>query len=472
MKDLSTTDKDVAKERGYELTPTLLPDMTTRNGKQVYYDNRIKWRLDDFARPGLANPDGILDRIGNIAQNLAKPLYFIAPGFHPLNVADNWLHAMGQDALKFRTYPKIAAEGLRAIRSVFTQNDGLQEEIRAAGGGTMFHSQMFDEGLIRDIATQAGLSIPHNMGVLEPFMRAAGIQDLGKTLHQGMRWSNKATWAANDMFYTSLYLRNRRMGMNPTDAVDATERWIGAYRTDRSTVAGNRTLQKLLNTPAIGWFSAYHQDLWHSYGNIIRGLTTESDDPQKRQEALGALFMSGILMFGVYPYLLDKGVQALTGNDQASFGRRGLSAIQDAAYKLSQGDLDMSRLLQDVWTPSIPVNLAVQGFGNRLWTGKNVLPPMDYSQPSSYPRAAGLVGDWALSQAIPPYSTAASAIQSGGGAGDVARKVAESTFGIKDPSQGAERFEENKEVRDQQEQTYERNHPRGVLGMLYNAATE
>lgn len=139
---------------------------------------------------------------------------------------------------------------------------------------------------------------------------------------------------------------------------------------------GSRTLQKIANTPVLSWFGRYHQDLWRTIGKIAGGLDpTSSATPQQRKDAVGALVMSGLLMFGLYPYMLDKGAQLLTQNPHSEFGRRGLSAIQDAAYKMQKGDQSYTRLFANVLTPSIPLQALNQAMSGRNWQGKEIVPP-------------------------------------------------------------------------------------------------
>lgn len=465
MKDLSTTDREVATEKKWDLEPTTLKELaTTRSGgvtKQIYYDPRVRWWLDDMARPGIDDKD-FMRKINNAAAAMAKPLYFTSPLFHVLNVGQNWTLAMGQDALRFRTYPRVAAEAMNAMKEVFTQGK-LVQEFSAAGGRPMLHSQLMDGGMMSQLMSKSGMPIPKKPSIFDPLSKAIGVP-VADILHQGMVASNKIMWAGNDMFALALYQRNRRMGMSPRDAVDATERWIGAYRPDSQTFGGSRVAQKLLNTPALSWFGPYHQDLWRSVGNIAKGLTTQAGDAQMRREAIGALAMGSVMMFVVYPMLLDKAAQLISGNEDSEFGRRGLLAIPDAVMHMVKGDRDHVRLAQQVLTPSIPVNLVSQGITNKDWKGQDIAPAGSLADPSHLAKTGARLADWALGIAVPPIgSMNTEARQPEGGVLNWGKRFLESGVGIKDPTEGSVRFENQLEKRQNRTEKTREKKPGGLL---------
>lgn len=462
MESLSTKSAEVARDKGWDLEPTTLKELARdKHGHPIYYDPKVRWWMDDMARPGIDDYD-FMRKVNNAAAALAKPLYFTSPLFHPLNVAQNWALAMGQDALRFRTYPRIASEAMNAIKEVFTQGP-LNQEYAAAGGRPMLHTQLMDGGLMSQLMMKAGYSVPHKPSIFDPLSKATGIP-VADILHEGMRFSNKLTWGPNDMFALSLYQRNKRMGMSPREAVDATERWIGAYRPDSQTFGGSRVAQKLLNTPALSWFGPYHQDLWRSIGNIAKGLTTHSGDPQMRREAIGALAMGSFMMFVVYPKLLDEGAKLISGNENAEFGRRGLLAVSDATMHMVKGDRDHTRLMQNVLTPSIPANLVMQGITNKDWRGQEVAPAGPLYQPQHAAKTAARLTDWGLGLAVPPIgSINAEARQEEGGVLPWAKKFMEAGIGIKDPTEGSVKFEENRERTQNRVEKQRGKKPGGVI---------
>lgn len=467
--DNSTTDKDEARKLGYALEPTILPEMAERGRKTLYLPQRLKWAFDDYAKPGLQEPG--LDPIRRFAQAAASPLYILSPGFHVLNIADNWAHAMATEGVKFRQFPQIGRESLQAIKEAFTGEGPVSTEFREAGGRLLHGSTLLDGGLLNTMMQHAGIELAKKPSIFDPITKATGIS-IPDAWHTAMNRSNRFMWTGNDMFALSLYQRNRRLGMSPPDAVDATKKWIGDYSADAPTFAGSRILQQLINDPAVSWFGRYHQDQWRTYGTIVHGLLGHDATRQQQKDALGALVMSGLLMFGLYPHVLDKGAKLLSGNDEAEFGRRGLSSTQDAAYHLVKGDKTYSALAAQVFTPSIPLNLAQQGIANKNWTGKDIAPAEPLYEPKNAIKTAARLGDWAATQAIPGLSAAQGQFGAEGSVGGAVKKFALSTVGIKDPSEGATRFEAQREKTQAREDKRRDKHPGGALEYFANRATE
>ena len=465
----STFDKKQADDWGYK--PTKLDGMDTVRGKTRYYDPRIAWRMDDFRQPG-TNVDSF-DWLRGAGQTMAKPLYFIAPGFHPMNVAANAF--IGHAGLMARANPgkmleigrKFLPDLYDSYKSVVSQ-DKLQEEIRGAGGRTMYNTQLVDHGTIEDQMQKAGIHIAQRPDLWNRFAKSMGMGDKVQDLpHQLMNKSGRITWMANDVLLTSLYKTARRIGMDPNTAVDAVHNYVGNYRPDNPTMFGSRALQQTVNEPAFSWFGPYHQDLWHTMGHMYKGIV-DPLAPGDRREALGALAGLGLLTYGVYPYILDPFAKWLTQNKDASFGRRGAAALAQLPADFAKGDPDAySRLGENVFTPSIPINMAIEARQDLDWKGQHVLTP---GAPVGTQVAEGV--DWAARNAIPPYSTAAAlARQQGVTVGSVLKKMAESTVGLKDPTPGSAKFQNNMTANDWKALKARTKKPEGFIERGVNALT-
>lgn len=456
----STTDKRVADKMGW-VPVQKLEEMKTENGKpggrKLYMDRRLAWVLDDFAQPGYD-----MGTLGRLAGNLAKPLYFMSPTFHPLNVAAQYLIGAGPGGV-----PAAFQHGWTAWKSVLNQ-DALQHEIRAAGGRTMYPSVLMDGGLMRQIALKAGIELPDSRYMTKIFGdQGAKAADV---LHAGMRKSNGLTWAANDMFLTMLYLKNKAAGMTPQQAINSAHRWIGSYRPDEPTLGMDnrvgRSIQQLLNTGAVSWFGPYHQDIWRAFGNTIRGLKPGAD-PQERKEALGAATMMGILAFGVYPYILDPAVQALTGNPDASLGRRGMLAPLQAAYEgFGQGDpAAQARFMGNIFTPSQPLSALMQQTSGRDWKGDLISP-----EGAGIGENLARRGQALAEQLVSPLGTALRATKPSNEAYDPVKAIVESAFGIKDPSEAARRWQANQEKRIRADTSKRERRPSDIMDQLITQA--
>ena len=272
---------------------------------------------------------------------------------------------------------------------------------------------------------------------------------------------------ANDVLLTSMYKTARRIGMEPNQAVDAIHNYIGSYRADNPTMFGSRVMQKIVNEPAFSWFGPYHQDLWNTMGHMWKGAVDPAA-PGDRREALGALAGLGLLTYGVYPAILDPFAQWLTGNKDASFGRRGVAALAQIPADMAAGNPDAySRLGESVITPSIPVNMLNEARQNMDWKGAHIATPG-----ASPVMQAGEIADWAARNAIPPYSTAAAlARQQGVTVGQVLRKMAESTVGLREPTPGSARFMHKLPGYDRTQVQERQKRPEGFIEKAVNSVT-
>lgn len=470
IQNQSTTDKDEARRRGYDMHPTRLTEMaTTKTGKPIYYAKPIKWRLDDFARPGL---DYDLDGVRAVAHNLAKPLYFVSPTFHALNVGVQHLASEGgflargglmKAPAMVRGY---AGDIYHAWKSV-TAQDALQHEITRAGGRLMKQGTIIDGSLMNTALQKLGLASAQKPGILDPIKAATGV-DVADGLHHAMQLSNRMMWHANDVFITASYLQARRLGLNPEDAIAAVHNYIGAYRADSPTFGGSRMLQKIANEPAISWFGPYHQDLWQSLGHMAKGLVNPAK-PGDRKEAAGAVMALGALMSFVYPYLLDPLAQTITGNKHASLGRRGILAPAQAVADWATGnDTGWPNFMHNVLTPSIPANLAQEGLSNMDWKGHHIVVPNYFTSPGRVGAGAAQLADWALRNTVPPYGNIASTANQKTGWKGIGKKLAEGMVGIKDPSQGSINYNANKNTHIKQEVGRRIAHPEGLIEQFTN----
>ncbi len=208
-----------------------------------------------------------------------------------------------------------------------------------------------------------------------------------------------------------------------------------------------------MNTSGISYFGRYHQDLWRSLGEVGKVMIGKEKDPQIRKEVGSFLAMSGLMMAVAYP-LLDKGVQALTGNEHAEMGRRGIHALENVPVKLYKGKTaeavkDVGR---NVFTPSIPLAMLNEARTNMDWTGKNILPDVPLNSGKALATAGARAADWTLGQVVNPYGVISRELKEPhdsklGAAGAAGKKFLESTVGIKDPSARAIAFEQKSNQR-------------------------
>ena len=464
VKAFSTTDAAKARELGYQETQ-LKQLQEDDKGRTVYYDPRLQQLFDDFRRPGL-NDDSI-EALRNFAQNMAKPLYLLSPTFHVMNIGAQ--HFIGTAAMMARE-PGRAGAVMRnlipdlasAYKSVLTQ-DALQQEMRQAGGRPMYGSQVFDHGVIQDMMKSAGIQISQRPGLWRKFAQATGIP-IDQWGHTLMRGSNKIMWAGNDILLTSLYQTAKRLGMSPQEAAAAAHNYIGAYRPDSPTFMGSRWAQKILNDPAFSWFGPYHQDLWQSIGRTAKNIATPENSADWR-EAVGATAALGLLTYGIYPYILDPFAKMITGNQNATMGRRGAAALAQIPGELYEGEPNAyTQAGMNLFTPSIPLDTIWEATHNLDWKGQHVLTP---GAPALTQAAQG--ADYAARALVPPYAQAAAlARQQGVSVGSVLKKMVESGVGLKEPSNAAAKYQAHQAKHNATELHEREKHPEGFLEKFLN----
>jgi hypothetical protein len=232
-----------------------------------------------------------------------------------------------------------------------------------------------------------------------------------------------------------------------------------------------RLLSKVFQDPTYSMFGRYHLGLWRSYGNMIKPLIGSQVSSQDKVRAVGQLAMAGVMAYEVYP-LMDKFAQWMTGNDQASVGRRGLSTIPEAVKNFIEGDGDYASIVPYLLTPSIPLNMASQVMVNRDWSGKPIVAKADLSNPVNAGRAAVQGADWAARNAISPYGSISAAAEiPGAGVGSVAQKFAEQSVGIKNPSPAEQKYKASEQKYNIQDAKRRAKKPPGLAEGIYENLT-
>ena len=128
---------------------------------------------------------------------------------------------------------------------------------------------------------------------------------------------------------------------------------------------------------------------------------------RENTRALGQLLMMATMAYGVYP-ALDKAVQTVSGQPDATMNRRGISQVTHAVSQVVQGKKPIRTLVPNVASPSIPLNMVMQGAQQRDWQGKDIT-----QQGSPLPEQAEQEADWAASQAIPPVGDLGQGLREG-----------------------------------------------------------
>ncbi len=447
-----------AEAKGY--IQTTLPQM-----KDWWMEPRIAEAMDDFAHPGFS--DLHLQGLRNAAQGLIKTMYTFGPFVHALNEADLWATSRGFDWLNPAGYKSIVKNGYKAIKSVHTQDD-FQRQIRAVGGNPMLAS-VITRDLITQIAEKAGLEITRNSPAWDPIAKSFGIStgDLGRGVYKE---SSKIMWKLSDILLTQKVMENMDIHkMSLTDAVNDAHKFISDYRIG-SRVANSRFIAKFLSDPATSLFGRYHMGLWNSMGHMSRNLVRGT--PEERTKAAGQLIASGVMAYLIYP-ALDNAAKYVTGNDDASFGRRGFATIPNSLSELAQGKRDYTKTAADAFTPSLPLNALGQVIHNVDWKGQPIIQKMDYTKhPERLATAAAEFGDVAGSAMVAPYATLSTGLHEPGATpASVAGKFATAAVGITNPTDQARKYMHNQPKYNEQDLAKRAKKNAGPLERLTNSLT-
>ena len=471
----TTVDKTEAINRGYNLNPTTLQQVATRGGKQLYMPNSLKWPLDDFAHAGF-NADS-LEKANRAASALVKTLYTFGSPVHALNVLDTAIVGRGFDWINPRAYKTLATTMLTAQKAVTDPNNALYSVLANHGAGLMSQNVLNSE-LMPKLAKQAGIEMKQNPSLWDPISKQLGVSipEMGKAMYDASRLH---MWQFSDMLVIQRVLENMELhGMNLDQAVQATHQTIPNYQIG-SKLLGSRLAAQTVRTPALSLFGLYHGGLWRAYGNIIHDAVAGAS-PAKRNAAIGQMLMMGVMGFAVYP-MLDKFAQTVTGNPDAKFGRRGLSTIPSNMYDFLHSDKtgrDYSTTAANIFTPSLLVQAAGHILGNKDWTGKEILPPRDYTKPGNAVRGALRMGDEAAQTLIPPYGTISQAAQMAHRthgsalqqAGAIGKKFIERNAGIQEPSPAEMNYIHRLPLTGAADEIKRRNNA-GIPERIYNSLT-
>lgn len=456
----TTTNKSEAKDRGYDLNPANLEALGRENGKPIYMPRNLRWALEDFFREGVGGT--ALDPFRNAAQTLLKSFFALSPLIHPLNELNLFAVSRGSAWLKPSGYKSLYDNSIRAFKSV-NEQDYHQRAISQAGGNPML-GQVIIRDMYPKAAKRFGMDIANNPSKWDPIARLwdTSTPELAKAVYNT---SSDITWRLSDYLLTIRYFEGIDKGLSQQAAAREAHEWISDYRTPPTMVGSGekgRALASVMKEPAFTAFGRYKYGIFKSYANATKALVNGT--PDQRKKAIAQLMTLAVITYGLYP-LADKAVQAITGNEEASVGRRGASTIPSAVtdYLGGGGQFPVKQL----WSPSIPLSTAWDAMNNQDWTGKPIIP-----QGAGLGESGARVAEWGLRQAVPPYASLSRTVdrpdQSVGGVlGDLAAEQ----VGVKVPSESAQKFKAKAEKRQNTEYKARlKGHP-GIIPELYYGAT-
>ena len=399
--------------------------------KDYYFEPHTAEVLDWYAERIRTNGDpGIMEKVG---QFLRTAIFF-NPLIHIPNISVHWAVERGIMGYNPLRAPQATRAGLKAINAVIHQNQDFLDALEA-GAPMQSHRQ--------DVAKITQLFFDQLTEGLEK--KNEWALDLAKKigmspvdLIKGIYWfSGKATWVTNDIaILQSAYEKMaREPGMTLTEALKETSKHIPDYRLP-TRMLNSRALSKLLSNPNVSMFMAYHYGAAKSYGEAAKsalGLSGPPEPPKKPPQGTAAaegepeeprneagrtkgqeivhgwelLATIGLVTFVLYP-LLDKLVQAASGDKNARLRRAGAATIPYNIYQAATHQKSVGDVVQGVATPAIHTKTAAELITNRdFYSGKNI-----YDPTADWHTQGQQVGRY-LMQAVSPIGQASRMIEGG-----------------------------------------------------------
>ena len=462
----TTTDKDVAKKRGYDLIPTKLKQLGEKNGADVYMPSNVRWLLDDAFKAGFGGDDSKFLR--STASGLARIFMTFGSPIHVTNVATNAIIGRGFDNITPQGIRALGVTGVRAFKAV---NDAANSkdygDFLKAGGRPQFLSTITND-LIPNITRRLGADIASNTSKWDPIAKMWGISspDMARAVEN---FSTKEMWRLSDMMAVQRFLENRDFkGMSPEDAAADVHKFIPAYDLP-PTVGGQgdvgRFLSQLLADPRTSLFGRYHMDLLRSFGHVTRSVLGPSSTPTERAKGVGQMLAAAALGYVAYP-ALDKLAQKVSGNEGAETGRRGMLAITDALQKMVEGKSDYTKLATQLFTPSVPLSIGTKAIANTTWNRKEIVQQMPLNSGRNVAKAAGQAADWTAQNIVPPYGNIAGDLTKGVSPAGAAAKFGAGMVGVRLPSDAARAYEAKQDQINNRAMKTRDKHPAGPLEWL------
>lgn len=443
-----TSDAKVAAKQGWK--ESKVPQL-----KGTFMHDKLRHVLDDFVKPGIGG-DEYLDGLRR-ANQATTSLIFWNPTPHLENVWGHWVVGRGFDWLRPSGYYSIAKDGLKAMREVTTMGPKYQQLLREGSG--LIHGGVQNADFYRTIGQKMGMEIerdPQRWGQIAKSLGLNTPLDLAKSVYDASRY---ALWWGNDVFMMQRVMELERKGMSTHKAIREAEKHIPNYRIP-TEVLGSRGLSAFMQDPAFTMFNRYHYGMIKSYANMVNDLV-RGKTGQERIEAVGNLMALGLFSFALYP-TVDKAVQAVTGNKDITKIPRGPAAIPTGIKKAVEGDSgEFQKVISNLVIPSPPLRTGVETiFNKELWSGRSIREP---GAPAA--EQAVQAGEHALKGLVSPYSLLSQATAPGGhGAMATARNQ---LLGLREPSEGMQRYEAKRSKYEHRAVTRRRQKPRGPIEGAY-----
>lgn len=396
---------DPARLRAKGFRETAVPQL-----KGVWFDKHIADAVDDF----YGKDKGDLDNVLTKTNRLLSSSLFITPVPHALNVLGHWVVGRGWDWLNPYGYARAARYGTRAVKEVLSGGSDYRAMLRE-GSGLMYGdiaTENFHKVLLEKMAGDVAAD-----PAMTPIAKSFGLKDagqLGKAMYDALyKSSNRALWAANDIFMLSRQYELVDKGLPVREAIHEAERDIPNYRIPPQ-VMGQRWLSEALKSPNYTLFGRYKYGMFRAYASMFRDMFRGSGEA--RVEAAGKFAALMGLATVALPFA-DAALQAATGNKDARVHRFGPLSVPQAVADWTAGQRDWAGMLASVVTPAPVLEAGREALTNRDDFGRHIVEPESTPLGKTVQRA-----EWVASKFY-PTSLATEALRPGGAAQAAGRLV-------------------------------------------------
>jgi hypothetical protein len=360
--------------------------------------------LNDFFNASKGDLDGFLTR----ANRFLMSSLFISPVTHAGNVGAHWAIGRGWDWIKPSGYGSLMRDGARAVQEVWTLGPKYINNLRE-GSGLMYASTTTDNfyrTLMHKVFNEQ-LGDEATWGTYAKTLGLAGVRDLVKAEY---KWSQRALWAVNDMFLLQRQFELERKGLATRDAIFQAEKDIPNYRVP-SEVMGSHALSEILRSPNWINFGRYKYGQIRAIASMVKDMVGPGVSGADRIDAIGKATVMAALAVGVYP-LINKGIQQLTGNPDASLRAFGPLSLSDAITGFATGQKNWVSALSSFASLAPVLDLADKVRTNRDVFGKSIINPAHTAPGQGGDALRAAIGQFypgqLLLQTLRPGGTAAS----------------------------------------------------------------
>lgn len=382
--------------------------------RDMYFDKRVAEALKDYY-PG---PDEPLDNVLAKVNRALTGSLFITPVPHAANVMNHWIVGRGWDWMTPGGYKTLMQTGTKAVKEVLTMGPEYRRLMREGSGLLYGDTQTRD--FYKLMLEKAGAEVVDDPKAANAFAKAAGIPvEWVRGLYD---WSNKALWAANDVFMLQRQLELEAKGMSPRMAIREAERDIPNYRIPPQ-IMKSRPFAQFMKSPNTMMFGRYKYGQMRAWGTMFKDLMGKGT-PEQQKEAVGKFLVTAIMSMGVYP-IADAALRMATGNKDARVKRSGGFSLSDSLSQMATGQKELATGLSSFFSPAPAWSMASEIMSNHDFFGR---PIRTEGAPGWFQAAQG--AKYAAENAVYPVQLGLEAIKPGG-----AKSAAGKLVGVELPTE-------------------------------------